>query len=154
MILIYGVNILYHLFGVFMYKIIVRSIFYHWFAVFVGISIGFLCNTEYVGEKSIVIERSIRNIFFPIKYDEKVEALVKDAGRMRLWALIGCPDYFEIVDELVKGEEHYWAVYNIKDKDGTIIKDIGSVRVKWKTWEYYYKLDEIMLPDGTVKKLD
>ena len=73
---------------------------------------------------------------------------------MRLWASLDCPEYFEIVDELVKGEEHYWAVYNIKDKNGKITKDIGSVRVKWKTWEYYYKLDEIVGPDGKIKKLD
>lgn len=137
-----------------MYKIIVRSIFYHWFALFIGISIGFLCNTDYVGEKSIIVERSIRNIFFPLKYNEQIEAWVKEAGRMRLWASLDCPQYFEIVDEFVKGEEHYWAVYNIKDKDGKIKKDIGSVRIKWKTWEYYYKLDEIMEADGTIRKLD
>jgi hypothetical protein len=136
-----------------MYKIVLRSIFYHWFAVFVGISIGFLCNSEYVGEKSIIVERSIRNIFFPIKYDDNVEMFVKNAGRMRLWALLGCPDHFEIVDELVKGEEHYWAVYNTKDKNGKIVKDIGSVRIKWKTWEYYYKLDEIIDKHGS-RKLD
>jgi hypothetical protein len=121
--------------------------------VFVGISIGFLCNSEYVGEKSIIVERSIRNIFFPIKYDDNVEMFVKNAGRMRLWALLGCPDHFEIVDELVKGEEHYWAVYNTKDKNGKIVKDIGSVRIKWKTWEYYYKLDEIIDKHGS-RKLD
>lgn len=137
-----------------MYKIIVRSIFYHWFAVFIGISIGFLCNSEYVGEKSIIVERSIRNIFFPIKYDEKVEVYIKNAGRMRLWASLDCPEYFEIVDELIKGEEHYWAVYNIKDKNGKITKDIGSVRIKWKTWEYYYKLDEMVGADGVARKLD
>ena len=136
-----------------MYKIVLRSIFYHWFAVFVGISIGFLCNSEYVGEKSIIVERSIRNIFFPIKYDENVEAFVKNAGRTRLWSLLGCPEYFQIVDELVKGEEHYWAVYNTKDKSGKILKDIGSVRIKWKTWEYYYKLDEIIDKYGS-RKLD
>jgi hypothetical protein len=136
-----------------MIKIIVRSIFYHWFAVFVGISIGFLCNTQYVGEKYVIVERSIRNIFFPIKYDENVEAFVKNAGRMRLWALLDCPEHFEIIDELVKGEEHYWAVYKIIDSKGKEIKDIGSVRVKWKTWEYYYKLDEILDKSG-VTKLD
>lgn len=137
-----------------MYKIIVRSIFYHWFAVFVGISIGFLCNTEYVGEKSIIVERSIRNIFFPIKYDERVESFVKNHGRMRLWSTLGCPEDLVILDDMVKGEEYYWAVYTYTNKNGKKIKDIGCERVRWKTWEYYYKIDEIIGADGIVRKPD
>lgn len=128
-----------------MYKIIIRSIFYHWFALFVGISLGFIAHSEWVGEKSVIIERSIRNIFFPIEYDQNIEALIKQTGRMKLWSSIGCPDYFEILEELVKGEEFYWAVYKTKDKNGNEVKDIGSIRIRWKTWEYYYKLDEPIL---------
>ena len=137
-----------------MHKIVIRSIFYHWLILFIGISIGFISNSEWVGEKSVLIERSIRNIFFPIEYNENIEALIKESGKVRLWSSLGCPEYFEIIDDFVKAEEYYWAVYKTKDKKGRIIKDIGSVRIKWKTWEYYYKLDEIMLPDGKVKKLD
>jgi hypothetical protein len=136
-----------------MHKVVIRSIFYHWLFLFVGIAIGFICNSEYVGEKFVIIERSINNIFFPIKYDEKIETWVKETGRMRLWANLECPEYFEIIHEFVKGEEHYWAVYKTKDNKGKEIKDIGSVRVKWKTWEYNYKLDEI-ISGSEIKKLD
>lgn len=118
-----------------------------------GIAIGFISNSEYVGEKAVIIERSINNIFFPIKYDEKIEAWIKETGRMRLWANLNCPEHFEIVDEVVKGEEYYWAIYKIKDKNGKEIKDIGSIKVKWKTWEYHYKLDEI-IEGSEIKKLD
>ena len=137
-----------------MYKIIIRSIFYHWFAVFVGISIGFIANSDWVGTKAAIVERSIRNIFFPIKYNAEVEAFIKQAGATRLWSSVGCPEEFTIVDDIVKGEEFYWAVYTYKDKSGKIAKDIGSVRIKWKTWEYYYKLDEIMDSSGKIQKLD
>ena len=73
-----------------MYKIIIRSIFYHWFAVFVGISIGFIANSDWVGTKAAIVERSIRNIFFPIKYNAEVEAFIKQAGATRLWSSVGC----------------------------------------------------------------
>jgi hypothetical protein len=136
-----------------MHKIVIRSIFYHWLFLFAGVVIGFISNSEYVGEKSVIIERSINNIFFPIKYNEKIEAWIKETGRMRLWANLNCPEHFEIVDEVVKGEEYYWAIYKMKDKSGKEIKDIGSIKVKWKTWEYHYKLDEI-IEGSEIKKLD
>lgn len=125
-----------------MYKIIVRSIFYHWFALFIGLSLGFIANSEWVGERYVLIERSISNIFYPIQYDSNVEEWIKHTGRMKLWSSLDCPQYFEIIEEVVKGEEFYWAIYKTKDSKGKEIKDIGSVRVRWKTWEYYYKIDE------------
>jgi hypothetical protein len=136
-----------------MIKVVLRSLIYPWFILFVGFSIGFICNSEWFGCKYVLVERSVRNIFFPIKYDERVEEWVKSNGRLRLWANLECPEYFEVIHEFVKGEEHYWAVYKTRDSKGKEIKDIGSVRVKWKTWEYYYKLDEIIDKDGS-RKLD
>lgn len=137
-----------------MYKIIIRSIFYHWFVLIIGISIGFIANSEWCGEKYIVVERSIRNIFFPIKYDENIESFVKHNGRLRLWSTLGCPNDLVILDDIVKGEEYYWALYTYTDKHGKKIKDIGCERVRWKTWEYYYKIDEIIGADGIVRKPD
>ena len=136
-----------------MIKVVLRSLIYPWFILFIGFSIGFICNSEWVGCKYVIVEKSIRNIFFPIKYDERVEQWVKDTGRLKLWSSLDCPQYFEIIDEFVKGEEHYWAIYKMKNREGKEIKDIGSVRVKWKTWEYYYKLDEILDKSG-VRKFD
>ena len=125
-----------------MYKIIIRSIFYHWFALFIGLSIGLIVNSEWVGYKYVLIERSIRNIFFPIEYNQEVENYVKEQGKLKLWGQLGYPDDLEIVDDLVKGEEFYWALCKYTDKNGRKIKAIESVRIRWKTWEYYYKIDE------------
>ena len=136
-----------------MIKVVLRSIIYPWLILFVGFSIGFICNSEWFGCKYVLIERSILNIFFPIQYNEQVESFIKQAGAMRLWSSLNCPDEFIIIDDLVKGEEFYWAVYTYKDKNGKITKDIGNIRVKWKTWEYYYKLDEIVDRSGA-RKLD
>jgi SpoVK/Ycf46/Vps4 family AAA+-type ATPase len=60
-----------------MIKVIIRSILYPWFILFAGICLGFICNSEYVGEKTVVIERSINNIFFPVEYNEDIENLTK-----------------------------------------------------------------------------
>lgn len=127
-----------------MYKIILRSIFYHWFVLFVGVSIGFIGNSEWVGEKYVLVERSVRNIFFPIQYDENVEFYVKETGKLKLWSSLGCPSDLKILDDVVKGEEFYWAMYTYTNKDGKLVKDISCQRVRWKTWEYYYKIDEII----------
>lgn len=132
-----------------MYKIIIRSIFYHWFALFIGISIGFISNSEWIGEKSVLIDRSVRNIFFPIKYDATVENFVKENGKLKLLDRLDYPSDFVIVDDLVKAEEFYWAIYTYTNKDGKKVKEIGCERVRWKTWEYYYQIDEIMRPGQT-----
>ncbi len=137
-----------------MHKIIIRSIFYHWLILFIGISIGFIGNSEWVGYKYVLVERSIRNIFFPIQYNENVEYFVKETGKLKLWSSLECPSDLEILDDMVKGEEYYWALYTYTNKNGKKIKDIGCQRVKWKTWEYYYKIDEIIGPDGVVRKQD
>lgn len=125
-----------------MHKIILRSIFYQWFILFIGISIGFLCNYEWVGHKYAIVERSISNIFYPIEYTAEVENFVKERGKLMIWSLLDCPKDFEVLDDLVKGQEFYWAVVKYKDKNGNEKKSIENVRVRWKTWEYYYKIDE------------
>jgi len=122
-------------------KTIIRTLFYQYFLLFVGVSIGFIANAEYVGWKSIIVERSFRNIFFPIKYDEKVEQFVINFGRMRLSMLLfGHPggDLTGILtDERVWGEEYYDALYKDPNNDDKI--EFYQTRVRWKPWEYYYE---------------
>lgn len=120
-----------------MHKIIIRSIFYHWLILFIGISIGFMVNSELVGYKYAIIQRSIKNIFFPVEYNEEIENFVKEMGRMRTWVDLNCPKDFTIIDENVIGQEFYWCKYSVRETIGT-----AQHRIKWKTWEYYYKIDE------------
>jgi hypothetical protein len=132
-----------------MIKVILRSLIYPWFILFAGFSIGFICNSEWVGTKYVIVERSIRNIFFPLEYNPEIESHIKQIGAMRVWSELECPSEFEVLEDIVKGEEFYWVICQYKDKNGKIIKTIRSTRVKWKTWEYYYKLDEVL---GAKKK--
>jgi len=122
-----------------MHKIIIRSIFYHWLFLFVGVAIGFICNSKYVGEKAVIIERSINNIFFPITYDENIENYVKWMGSNRIHSELGYPHDFQILEDVVKGEEYYWAIAKYTDvKTGKEIKTVVSTKVRWKPWEYNY----------------
>jgi len=125
-----------------MYKIIIRSILYHWIVLLIGISIGFVANSEWAGYKYVLVERSIRNIFFPIEYNQEIENFVKEMGKMRTWVDLGCPPEFNVSNEKVIGEEFYSAKYDCVDRNGR--KHSGNTfhRIKWKTWEYYYKIDE------------
>ena len=80
-----------------MHRIIIRSIFYHWLFLFAGIAIGFICNSEYVGEKAVIIERSINHIFFPIEYNPQIEAYVKEMGRQKIWTELGSHQIFKFL---------------------------------------------------------
>jgi hypothetical protein len=122
-----------------MHKIVIRSIFYHWLFLFAGVAIGFICNSEYVGEKAVIIERSINNIFFPIQYNEQIEAYVKTMGKQKIWTELDCPADFEILEDVVKAEEYYWAIAKYTDvKTGNKIKTIVSTKIRWRPWEYNY----------------
>jgi len=123
------------------HRTIIRTLFYQYLVLFVGIAAGFILNAEYVGWKSVIVERSFRNIFYPIKYDETVEKFVINFGRMRLSMLLfGHPggDLTDIItDERVWGEEYYDALYRLPDDPDKI--EMYQTRVRWKPWEYYYE---------------
>lgn len=126
-----------------MIKVIIRSILYPWFILFTGICFGFICNSEYVGEKAVVIERSINNIFFPVEYDENIEQYVKWMGSNRIHSELSYPHDFQVLEEVVKGEEYYWAIVKYTDvKTGKEIKTVVSTKVRWKPWEYNYHTKE------------
>ena len=137
-----------------MHKIIIRSIFYHWLFLFIGVAIGFICNSEYVGEKAVVIERSINNIFFPIEYNTQIENYVKAMGKQKIWTELNSPEDFEILEDVVKAEEYYWAIAKYTDvKTGKKIKTIVSTKIRWRPWEYNYhtkKFDNIIAEKNKV----
>ena len=39
-------------------------------------------------------------------------------------------------------EEWYWCKYQFTNTKGVVVTDISSLRLRWKTWEYYYALPE------------
>lgn len=126
-------------------KTVARTLFYQFFLIFVGLSVGFILNAEWVGIKSLIIQRSVNNIFFPIEYDEHMERWVKGWGAFKVYMDKNQPQEFEIIDEHVyANEEYYWCRFKYKDKKGTIKIDEGVSRVRWKTWEYYYESEEIL----------
>lgn len=117
---------------------ILRTLFYQFFLLFVGLSVGFIINAEWIGWKSNLIEKSVQNIFFPTEFDEKTCEQIKNWGKFRIWAFNDRPENFEIVEDGLLSEEFYIAKFSFTDKSGKKVEKIDTTRVRWKTWEYYY----------------
>ena len=129
-------------------KCILRTLFYQFLLLFVGVSIGFITNAEYVGWKFPLLERSMNNIFFPIDFeDEGVLQWLYNQGRFKVYCFNDYPANFEVIEEAMSAEEWYWVKYSYTDKDDNTRVNIDSVRIRWKPWEYYYE-DEAREPWG------
>ena len=123
-----------------MIKVIMRSVFYPWFILFIGFALGFIINAEWCGIKMMIMERSFNNIFNPVaKYNKNIENYIKKLGALRFVADHGFPANFKILEEEVIDEEFYVAKFKFTDKDGKIVEIKDSVRIRWRPWEYYYQ---------------
>ena len=56
-------------------KCVLRTLFYQFLLIFVGASIGFITNAEWVGWKYPIISRSYNNIFNPIDFEDQCIAM-------------------------------------------------------------------------------
>ncbi len=120
-------------------KCILRTLFYQFLLLFMGVSIGFICNAEYVGWKYPVVTNSIRNTFFPIDFEDPgVLQWLYGNGRLKIFGVIGKYRDIEVIEEAMLAEEWYWVKFSYTDENGNTITDIQHVRVRWKPWEYYF----------------
>ena len=127
-------------------KCILRTLFYQFLLLFVGASVGFICNAEYVGWKFPIVEKSINNTFFPIDFnDEGVLEWLYGHGRLKIFGVMGKYQDIEVIEEAMAAEEWYWVKFSYTDNDGNKRIKVDHVRIRWKPWEYYYE-DEAMIP--------
>jgi len=125
-------------------KIVLRTLFYQFFILFIGMSIGFLINPEWFGHKSVIVNRSIRNIFYPIEYNDNVEMFLMDIGKSRLWVQLDDPPNLTFYNSKMVGEEWFETDYSYSNKKQEIIEGHYKTRIKWKPWEYYYENDGVI----------
>jgi hypothetical protein len=120
-------------------KTIARTLVYQILLLWTGFSIGFMINPEYWGNRAPVVERSIRNIFYPIKYDERVKEFCINIGRSRVFfSLPEGANNFKIIKDDMVGEEQYIATYQyMLDGETILVKDFTS-KINWKPWEFDY----------------
>jgi len=138
------------------WRVIARTIFYQFLILFVGVSIGFLIRPEYWGNRAPVIEQSVKHIFFPIEYNEKVESFLIDVGRARLRGQTlarfnnQIPKLYEIIkgSERIQDEERYHCEFQYLDSTGEIQIEKFTTRIKWKPWEWYYPSLEDAEPES------
>ena len=127
-------------------KCILRTLFYQFLLLFVGASVGFIYNAEYVGWKLPIVEKSVNNVFFPMDFeDEGVLQFLYGRGRLKIFGVMGKYKNVEIIEEAMAAEEWYWVKYSYTDNNGNTKIAIDHVRIRWKPWEYYYE-DEAMSP--------
>lgn len=129
---------------------VLRTLFYQFMLLFIGLCIGFIINPEWVGMKSILVNKSVNNIFFPLDYenDPQLKQFIKSWGAYKVYANIKYPAGFEIVDEnIYYNDEWYWCRYKYLDENGLVKFDEATTRVKWKTWEYYYDYEILDTPE-------
>ena len=132
-----------------------RTLFYQFLLLFVGISIGFIVNAEWVGWKYPVIQTSIRNTFFTVNFeDEGVLQWLYNTGQMKIWAFNNYPKDFKVIEEAMAAEEWYWCKYSYTDKNGNTKINIDHTRIRWKPWEYYYEWAEVRTDEEWVEYLE
>jgi len=119
-------------------KAVLRTLFYQYLLLFVGISVGFIANAEWVGWKTNLVQRSFYNIFFPVEFDDEVCTKIKSWGAFKVWALNGHPQGFKVLEDGLLAEEFYIVKFEYVNRNGDTVQKIDTARIRWKTWEYYY----------------
>jgi len=120
-------------------KTIARTLVYQTLLLWTGFSIGFMLNPEYWGNRAPLVQRSIKNIFYPIEYDQNVENFLLDVGRSRIF--FGLPEgssNLRIIDDSMINDETYIANYEYVLDDKKIIVENYTTKINWKPWEYDY----------------
>jgi len=118
---------------------VLRTIFYQFLLIAIGLTIGFILNAEYLGWKSSIISKSINNIFYPVKFDQNVCQTIKNWGAMKIWTELNRPLVFEIIQDGLLNEELYICKYKTIDQNNKTIINIETTRIRWKPWEYYWE---------------
>ncbi len=135
-------------------KTICRTLFYQFFLIFIGLSIGFMSNPQWFGWKSNLIVKSFNHIFFPVKFDADICNNLKSWGRFKLYIKNGNPEDFTVIDEAILGEEIYVLKYSYKDDKGKKRINIDDIRLRWKPWEYYYEWAEVQTDEEIIEYLE
>lgn len=126
------------------FKLVCRTLLYQFILLFVGVSVGFILNAEYVGWKYPVVSNSLSNVFYPIKFDDPgVKEALYATGEFRIWAFNRYPKDFAVVEQAISAEEWYWCKYSYTDRNGNTKINIDKTRIRWKPWEYYFSEADI-----------
>ena len=134
-------------------KCVFRTLFYQLLLLFVGASIGFISNAEWVGWKYPIISRSVTNIFNPIDFEDPgVLQWLYGNGRLKVFGLMGKYRDVEVIEEAMLAEEWYWVKFSHTDDNGNTVTKIEHIRIRWKPWEYYFDNDINPMDEEAMRK--
>jgi len=120
-------------------KTILRTIVYQLLLLFTGLSIGFIVHANYWGNRAPLIKQSLKNIFYPIEYDERVEKFLINIGRSRIFYSLppGSHD-LKFIEDGMNSDEQYVANYEYTLNNEKITVERYTTKINWKPWEYDY----------------
>jgi len=130
-------------------KTVARTIFYELLLIFMGVSIGFIAHSTYWGNKAPIVQQSIKNIFWPVEYNDEVKEFLINIGRSRIF--LGLPPHatnFKILEDAMISDEQYMADYEYFADDERVVVRGYITKINWKPWEYDYPTLEQLEPIG------
>lgn len=119
-------------------KTIARTLVYQALLVWAGFSVGFMMNPEYWGNRAPLVQRSIKNIFYPVEYNQEVKDFLISIGRSRIYFSLepGCSN-LKILSDKMASDEQYIAKFEYTDPKGKrILVEDYNTKINWKSWEY------------------
>ena len=131
----------------------VRTLFYQLFLTFTIAAITFIVMPEQVGFRSMTLYMSYMNHFHQVEF-ERALPLLKGMGQWRIWLINRSPKNFRVIEDAMAAEEWYWCKFEYENNKGDLVTDIQNVRIRWKTWEYYYELEPPMSEEDMIEYLN
>lgn len=134
---------------------IFRTIFYQMLLLWAGFSVGFMMNPEYWGNKAPIVQQSMKNIFYPVEYNDEVKEFLVNIGRSRIF--LGLPPHatnFKILEDAMISDEQYMADYEYFADDERVVVRGYITKINWKPWEYDYPTLEQIEPKGGKEDFD
>jgi hypothetical protein len=120
-------------------KTVLRTLVYQFLILFTGLSIGFITHANYWGNRAPLIEKSVKNIFYPVEYNKEVKEFLTNVGKSRIFFSLppGSSDLIIIEDRMIS-DEQYMADYEYVLNGEKIVVNGYVTKINWKPWEYDY----------------
>ena len=105
----------------------------------------FINNSEWMGVRAGIIQQSIRNIFFPVAFEDARDYLEYVAHIRITSSLPSEAVSYSLIEGAFRIEEIYHARYEWTDAEGNVHDCYTEFRIRWKTWEQYYLESEELI---------
>lgn len=125
----------------------IRIITAFFLTVAIASSAAFINNSAWTGVRVGMMQQSIRNIFFPLRFEDARDYLEYVAHIRITSSLPPEAVSYKLIEGAFRIEEIYHARYEWSDAEGNAHDCYTEFRIRWKTWEHYYLESEELIRD-------